>query len=168
MCDEASAADAGSVIRVTIADNNAFFDFAGMVYSIKLVDAKFPPYSQVIPKGNDSIAEVDRLALIEACKAISVASNERTGGVKFRFSKGTLRIEAESPEHGDGADELIIGYTGPNISVGFNAKYIVDACNVLSCEEVVLKLNGELDPLMVAPEAESGDDFLCVVMPMRI
>ena len=29
---------------------NAFFELAGFAFSVKLVDAQFPPYQQVIPE----------------------------------------------------------------------------------------------------------------------
>ncbi|HEX7666254.1 MAG TPA: DNA polymerase III subunit beta, partial [Polyangiaceae bacterium] len=75
-------------------------------------------------------------------------------------------ITSESPETGDGFDEVAVDYGGANITIGFNAKYFLDVLGSLDEEEVVLGLSGELDPAVVRPTSEKS--FLAVVMPMRI
>jgi len=86
--------------------------------------------------------------------------------VKLGFLKGTMRITSESPESGDGFDEIPIDYDGPAITIGFNAKYFLDVLGSLDEEEVILSLSGELDPAVVRPSSDR--QFLAVVMPMRI
>ena len=79
---------------------------------------------------------------------------------------------SESPDSGDGMDEIAVDYGGPNITIGFNAKYFLDVLGSLDDEEVTLGLSGELDPAVLRPGNASdkpGDkQFLAVVMPMRI
>ena len=104
-------------------------------------------------------------------KAVSVAASERTGGVKLTLQKGSMRITSESPESGDGFDEIPVEYAGPNMSIGFNAKYFLDVLASVTDEEVAISLSGELDPAVVRPAGAtttSDREFLAVVMPMRI
>ncbi len=77
-----------------------------------------------------------------------------------------MRITSESPESGDGFDEIAIEYDGPAITIGFNAKYFLDVLGALDEEEVLLNMSGELDPAVVRPVSDR--QFLAVVMPMRI
>ena len=77
-----------------------------------------------------------------------------------------MRITSESPESGDGFDEIPIDYDGPSITIGFNAKYFLDVLAALDDEEIILAMSGELDPAVVRPSSDS--QFLAVVMPMRI
>jgi DNA polymerase III subunit beta len=59
LCDEAAAEakeakDAPKPqVQITQSGSSAFFNGAGMSFSVKLVDAQFPPYSQVIPQNSD-------------------------------------------------------------------------------------------------------------------
>ncbi len=175
MCDELLAegsSDKGALtMNIIESGSNAFFQAGDTTFSVKLVQAQFPPYSQVIPKETDKIVRAPRAALAEALRAVSIASSERTGGVKLSITKGTLRITSESPESGDGFDELSVDYNGPNMSIGFNAKYFLDVLSALTEEEVTLGFSGELDPAVVravGSTVKEGDDFLAVVMPMRI
>ncbi len=173
LCDEALAEQAKEgkdapkpQLHITQSGSSAFFQGAGMTFGVKLVDAQFPPYAQVIPQSSDKKVRVPRAAFADALRAVSIAASERTGGVKLGLSKGTMRITSESPESGDGFDEIPIEYDGPAITIGFNAKYFLDVLGALDEEEIILSLSGELDPAVVRPSSDR--QFLAVVMPMRI
>jgi len=148
---------------------NAFFRLGGVSFSVKLIDAQFPPYDAVIPAMTDRAVKTPRMQFKEALRAVSLAASDRTGGVKLGISENALRITSESPESGNGFDEVSIDYDGPEISVGFNARYLLDALNAIDDEEVTLGLSGELDPAVVRPASEDAkDDYIAVVMPMRV
>jgi DNA polymerase-3 subunit beta len=153
-------------LQITKSGSSAFFQGAGTTFSVKLVDAQFPPYAQVIPQSSDKKVRVPRAAFADALRAVSIAASERTGGVKLALLKGTMRITSESPESGDGFDEIPIDYDGPAITIGFNAKYFLDVLGALDDEEIILGMSGELDPAVVKPSSDR--QFLAVVMPMRI
>jgi DNA polymerase III subunit beta len=175
LCDEMLAEGGGEKgkpeLLITQSGSSAFFHGAGMTFSVKLVDAQFPPYSQVIPQSSDKVVRAPRTAFADALKAVSVAASERTGGVKLSLTKGSMRITSESPESGDGFDEIPVEYAGPNMSIGFNAKYFLDVLASVTDEEVAISLSGELDPAVLRPAGAtttSDRQFLAVVMPMRI
>ena len=153
-------------IQITQSGSSAFFQAAGMTFSVKLVDAQFPPYSQVIPQNSEKQVRAPRAAFADALRAVSIAASERTGGVKLGFHNGTMRITTESPESGDGFDEVPVDYSGPSITIGFNAKYFLDVLGSLDEDDVLLALSGELDPAVLKPASDR--QFLAVVMPMRI
>jgi len=180
LCDE-MIADGGTTnadgekkkpeLHITQSGASAFFQGAGTTFSVKLVDAQFPPYSQVIPQTTEKVVRAPRSALADALKAVSVAASERTGGVKLSLSKGSMRITSESPESGDGFDEIPVEYSGPNMSIGFNAKYFLDVLAAITDDEVAVCLSGELDPAVLRPAGattSSDRQFLSVIMPMRI
>lgn len=175
LCDEMIAEGAGGEkkpeLLITQSGSSAFFQGAGTTFSVKLVDAQFPPYSQVIPQASDKVVRAPRTAFADALRAVSVAASERTGGVKLSLTKGSMRITSESPESGDGFDEIPVEYAGPNMSIGFNAKYFLDVLAAISDEEVAIGLSGELDPAVLRPAGAtttSERQFLAVIMPMRI
>ncbi|MGA3119234.1 MAG: DNA polymerase III subunit beta [Polyangiaceae bacterium] len=153
-------------IQITQSGSSAYFQGGGMTFAVRLVDAQFPPYGQVIPQQSEKIVRVPRAAFADALRAVSVAANERTGGVKLGFGSGTMRITTESPDSGEGFDEIPIDYSGVNLTIGFNAKYFLDVLGALDDEDVELGFGGELDPAVIRPASQRP--FLAVVMPMRI
>ncbi|NUP10275.1 MAG: DNA polymerase III subunit beta [Polyangiaceae bacterium] len=158
-----------TMVSITQSGPNAFFDLAGMRFSVKLVDAQFPPYQQVIPKVTERLVRAPRRPFIEALDAVRIAASDRTGGVKLTTLTGLLRITSESPESGNGFDEVPVDFEGNEMTIGFNAKYFIDVLNAVDDEEVVLGVSGELDPAVLRPAVESDkESFVAVVMPMRI
>lgn len=156
-------------VGITQSGPNAFFELVGIRFSVKLVDAQFPPYSQVIPQTTERALRISRMAFADALRAVSLASSEKTGGVKLTIGKGTMRISSESPESGAGYDELSVDYDGADVTIGFNARYFREALAAIEDEEIVLGVGGDLDPAVVKPGTEHADrSYQAVVMPMRI
>jgi len=169
LAEESRAEKESQSVSITQSGPNAFFSIAGMQFSVKLVDAQFPPYQQVIPAMTERSVHVPRLSFDDALRAISLAANDRTGGVKLSVVPGTLRITSESPDTGNGFDELAVDYQGPEVTIGFNAKYFRDVLGSVDDEEVVLGISGELDPAVLRPAGESAQQsYVAVIMPMRI
>ena len=173
LCEEAltegkDGADA-SEIKMVQSGPNAFFELAGFSFSVKLVDAQFPPYQQVIPETSERTVRAQRAALSDALRAVSVAASDRTGGVKLTLGGGKIRFESESPDSGEGFDEVEADYQGPEVTVGFNARYFLDVLGAITDEEVALSISGELDPAVIKPAGESANkSYQAVIMPMRI
>jgi DNA polymerase-3 subunit beta len=174
LCEEAlgdggkDGADA-SEIKMVQSGPNAFFELAGFSFSVKLVDAQFPPYQQVIPETSERVVRAQRAALTDALRAVSVAASDRTGGVKLTLGGGKIRFESESPDSGEGFDEVSSDYQGPEVTVGFNARYFLDVLGAITDEDITLGISGELDPAVIKPAAESANkSYQAVIMPMRI
>ena len=169
LCDEAGE-DSGSngEIRISQSGPNAFFQLAGFQFSVKLVDAQFPPYQQVIPEHSEQTVRAPRAALADALKAVSVAASDRTGGIKLTLGNGKMRFESENPDSGEGFDEVNVDYSGPELTVGFNARYFLDVLSAVDAEEIELAVSGELDPAVIRPANETTTSYLSVIMPMRI
>lgn len=138
---------------------------AEFVLVSKLIETEFPPYDQVIPTKNDNLIMIARHPFLDALKRVSVVSSDRTLGVKFQISEGSLEIMSSNPSVGEGSERIDVDYGGPEMNIGFNARYFIDVLSVLSDEEVRLEVSGPLDPIVVK---DNSDMFVGVVMPMRI
>lgn len=136
-----------------------------LVLAIKLIDAQFPPYEQVIPKGHKHTVVIDRGQLLDAVKRAQLMSSE-TRGVKLTFADGTLAIASDNPDVGEVREELDADYNGEQLVIGFNPKYLLEILSAVQSDQIAMELGGQLDPGLVRPLA--GDDFTGVIMPMRI
>jgi DNA polymerase-3 subunit beta len=175
LCEEARnevrTAEGEGSPEIVISQNgpNAFFRLAGFQFSVKLVDAQFPPYQQVIPQSTDRTIVAPRAAVIDALKAVSIAASDRTGGVKITTGTNVLRFASESPESGEGFDEVPVEYDAGELMIGFNARYFLDVLAAVDDDEVTIGISGELDPVVLKPRATTeGSSYVAVVMPMRI
>jgi DNA polymerase-3 subunit beta len=142
-----------------------FVKTGDVALAVKTIESQFPPYEQVIPRNNGKVVVVDRAALLEALKRASLMSSE-TRGVRFSVDNGTLQVASDNPELGEVREELDVDYKGGPVSVGFNPRYFTDLLGQMTTEQIRVELAGELDPAVVKPL--EGEDYLGVVMPMRI
>ena len=133
---------------------------------VRLVDGKFPPYEQVVPKKPRRIVSVTRKDLIHALRRVSVLSTDRTRGVKFKFSPKNIDIYASNPDIGEAREELSAQYKGEAFEAGFNARYFLDVLTSIEDEQAVLGLGDETSPCVIKSEHDRG--FTHVIMPMRL
>ena len=153
-------------LEVGFQQGHAFLRLGHTAISVKLIEAQFPPYEQVIPKEHDKSIKLGRVGFLDALKRVSIMSSDKTWGVKFSVEKGTLRITSDNPDLGEGREEIDADYDGPPLTVGFNARYFMDVLDAIESQSVLLELGNELDPGVVRPV--DGGDYLGVIMPMRI
>jgi DNA polymerase-3 subunit beta len=139
----------------------------GVNLALKLTDAQYPPYENVIPKSIERTAVVPRAALIMALKRVSMITSElkASSAVNLTLSAGALRIKGENPDLGESEDEIEVQYDAPEITIGAKADQIVDAIKRMDTDEVLIQLVGDMDPITIKPK--DRDDYTFVTMPMR-
>ena len=57
-------------------------------------------------------------------------------------------------------------YSGDDIEIGFNSKYIMDIVNNLEDEEISINLKDNTSPIIALEN--SNTDLIYVLMPMRV
>lgn len=148
------------------AENSALFKKPGLSMVMRLIDGQFPEYQRVIPKEGEKQVKVDRLRLLESLKRIALLSADKSSAVKLSLDEGRLRITANNPDLGEAKDDIEVGYKGAAITIGFNARYLMDVLGVLESEQVALELGDEHSPGVLHSPGDKA--FTAVVMPMRV
>ncbi len=135
--------------------------------SMRLIEGEFPDYKQVIPQKSERKLLVGVEPLLAALRRVSIVSSERTRGVKMQMEAGKLEISSMNPDVGEANEELAVDYDGSPLSIGFNAKYVMDLLTVLpDSAQVEIGFNDEVSPGVI--RCESDPEYLYVVMPMRL
>jgi DNA polymerase-3 subunit beta len=157
--------ESGPSCKLAIKTPHLFLVQEDLAIAVKLIDAQFPPYEQVIPKDHKKVITIDRMRFIDAMRRAQLMSSE-TRGVKVAASKDGVTIASDNPDLGEVREELDAEYNGDAIAIGFNPKYVVELLGQMQSDQVTLSLGGELDPGLIKPMG--SDEYLGVVMPMRI
>jgi DNA polymerase-3 subunit beta len=157
--------ESGPSCKLAIKTPHLFLVQEDIALAVKLIDAQFPPYEQVIPKDHKKVITIDRARFIDALRRAQLMSSE-TRGVKVAATKEGITITSDNPDLGEVREELDAEYNGDAIAIGFNPKYVVELLGQMTSDAITLKLGGELDPGLIEPTG--GDTYLGVVMPMRI
>ena len=155
-------------LGIWIEDGFLILESDSLKVAMRLIDGEFPDIKQVLPKKKSSQkAVVPSAGLAQALKRVALMVTDKAKCVKLDFSSEMLRISSHSAELGEANEELEISFTGEPVSVGFNAKYLLDIASTLNPEEnLVVELNGELGPGKFYPERD--ESCIGIVMPMRL
>jgi DNA polymerase-3 subunit beta len=130
----------------------------------KLIEGNYPNYRQVIPAETKERVPLNREEFLQALRRAEIMTSEKANSVKLTFGKNNLAITANSPEVGEARETLGVNYKGKEIAIAFNPRYLIDALNALSEDEVFFELIDELSPGVL----KINGPFLYVVMPMRL
>ena len=152
--------------ELALSPKNLFARRGNVTLTVRLIDGEYPDYSRVIPKDNDKIVSIPREPFIGALRRVSLLSNERSRGVVLSVSPAHLEVSTNNPDLGEAREEIAIDYKGPNMNIGFNARYFLDVLDVVRDEKIVLAFKDELSPCLILSEYDRG--FQSVIMPMRI
>ena len=149
-------------------ENHLFFEIGPRLLISRMIDGQFPAYEKVIPKANDKRIEFERDRLTSAVRRVSILSNERSRAVKFLIDKGKVEVTSSSPEFGEAREPLSVDYSGPAMTICFNAQYVQDFLNVVESDVVALELKDEVSQAVMRPVGVEGYDYTYVIMPMRV
>ncbi|MFT5442905.1 MAG: DNA polymerase-3 subunit beta [Myxococcota bacterium] len=158
--------DDANEIDIAFEGNNGLARKGRVTLVMRLIEGEFPNYSQVLPSKIERTVVLPAEDLSRALRRVALLSSERSKAVKLEFTDGKLTISSSNPDLGDASEELDIDFAGDDITIGFNAKYLMDALSTLKAKEVRFGLQNELAPAQFVPTDD--EDTLAVVMPMRV
>ena len=147
-------------------DNHVLFSKGLQSMVVRLIEGAFPNYEQVIPKANSREALISSDAFMKSLKRVAILADEKSHMIRLMFSRGKLELSSEGGELGEGRDELEAGYDGDNLELGMNAHYIIDLLSAMGSEQVTLKMQDQLSPVLAVSPSDKG--LLAIIMPMRL
>ena len=163
LLDEAEDAE----VTLVVAPKDVRVMLKTVSFFMRLVEGEFPDYRQVIPGAPCAQARANRDDLLAALRRISLLASERSHGVKLHLEKGRLELSASNPDQGEAAEDIEVSYTGEPLTVGFNARYLMDVLSVHAEGDVVeIALTDEVGPGVL--KGSQDPEYTYVVMPMRL
>lgn len=157
-------------VSMSFNKTNAFFHIGDTRVVCRLVDAKYPDYNAVIPVDNPHILTLGRTDFQNSLKRIAIYSNKTTNQVILNINEGTLTISAQDLDFSNEATEqLSCSYTGEPMTIGFNAKFLIEMLGVLNCDEIKLELSTPNRAGILLPsEQKENENLLMLVMPVMM
>ncbi len=151
-------------IEVGIQENQVVFSVEGVTLTARRIDGQFPNYKQLVPESFESEVEVGREELLDVVRRTSLMA-QRKSPLRLRFAEGELTVTAQTQDVGEARESLPVKYGGDALEIGFNADFLREGLESVTDDKVRLKLISPLRPGLVQGE---GDDFLYLIMPIRL
>ncbi len=171
-----SAKTIGEVVKIIGDDDENMEFFVGRRhvalaiddYSIvsRKIDGEFIDYKKIMPNSFSTSFKANTKAIASTIERISLIINDQL--------KTPMRCKIESDEIifscatalGRATDSYKAEITGEEFEIGINNRFLLDALKNCDCEEVTINFNGSYSSVIILPT--EGDDFIYMVMPMRL
>jgi DNA polymerase-3 subunit beta len=153
-------------VRVSIGEKHLLFSIDKIQFLTRLIEGSYPNYENVIPQSNEKKMFIGRESFIRVLRRVSVMSKERASAVKFDLVQDKLTVSSSSPDIGEAQEEVATEYKYDKLSLGFNARYVLDVLGGMGTDTVVFEFQDPLSPVLV--KEAGNEDYQCVIMPMRI
>jgi DNA polymerase-3 subunit beta len=157
---------AEAAVRLWLSENQFILNQGSTTMVARLIDGQFPNYEQVVPATSTNRISLQTEDLYGALRRTSAISGERTTPTEFEFQGGKARITCINVDLGEAHEEIPTEYAGPDLKVGFNARYILDFLAAVDVERVTIQITDPLSPSVF--RIADDESYSCVIMPMRI
>jgi len=149
-------------------ENQIMFKVGDVIFSSRLLEGEFPKYQEIIPANFSTKFKANREEFLKGVQLASLFAQGGANIVRLELSpeEGLLSISANTQEIGSNKVEVQGEGEGKDAKIAFNAKYLTDCLQALSCEKVSFEMTESLKPATIRPEGD--ESFLHVVMPVRI
>jgi DNA polymerase-3 subunit beta len=179
LADTAKSLTSGSEVTIALSASGAgdgiigFEGFSGggvRRTTTRLLDGEFPKVRSLFPSEHLTVARVDRAALIESVKRVSLVA-ERNTAVQLAFSDGVLTLDAGSGDEAQASESIEATVTGEDITTGFNPQFLLDGLGAIEAPIVELAFTQASKPAVITgatPDGEVDTDFRYLLMPRRL
>lgn len=153
-------------VEIAVEGSQFILKHSSTILMIRLIEGKYPNYQQFIPQKLPHKVIINKELFLTSLKRVSLLANQKSKAVQLNLSNGRMEISSNNPELGDAKEEIEVKYSGQELKIGFNAKYITDILTSINNEKIDFELNDHISPGLMRPHDDSS--YICVLMPMRI
>jgi DNA polymerase III subunit beta len=157
----------GDKLELQLEQGQVIFAWGNQKLTTRTLEGKYPDYRLLIPKQFQRQITIDRKQLLSALERIAVLADQ-TNLVKFSIDRqdGSIALSVEAQDRGSGRESLTAQISGEDLDIAFNIKYLMDGLKTLLTQEIVISLNGPLEPVILTPLG--GLKMTYLVMPVQL
>lgn len=162
--------DEGTARLYLMKDKIALQSGQMMVIS-KLLSGDYPDVTRVIPQASDSTILLHREELMTLLRQISLFTTEASNSVRFTFTKGQLKLTANTQEIGEGKVSMPANFHDNKMEIAFNPTFFLDILRHSKGETINLSITDSYNPGLITEGAAASSleaSPLFVLMPMRL
>ena len=154
-------------LGVLFGDRWARFTTDTVTVTTQLLEGDFPAYKKLIPTDLPNHLRVDPDVLTAAVKRVQLMARELNTPLRLTFNPTNVVLAARTHGVGEATETVDAEYIGePDMTVGFNPKYLIDALTAYKTIDIQMSFTGQLKPVVVRPCGHP--DYIHLLMPVRL
>jgi DNA polymerase-3 subunit beta len=157
--------DGEVVLTVSPQRNQVLFQGPGLEITSRVIDGRYPDHRRLVPGGSATTATVAAPELSRRLRALTPFAQSSANVVRLGVMTGSVVLSAAATDVGSAQTDLEAAVAGPDTSVAFNARYLLDCPALATDDRVVLHLGGPAAPVVVRRTTDDG--YVYLFMPVR-
>lgn len=159
--------DEEKTLELHIFSNNILIKTEDMLYQSRLLNNSYPDTSKLIPENFEVTITVNLTELYSTIDRVSLLTSEKDKNlIKMELKDNKITLSSTSQEIGK--MEEVIEVTKDNnidMNIAYSSKYMLDALRTLKCENVEIKLNSEIKPIIL--KNKEDENLIQLVLPIK-
>ncbi|CAL4317684.1 Beta sliding clamp [Buchnera aphidicola (Eriosoma grossulariae)] len=156
------------MLKIFITKQSISIQKKDLIFTTKLIDEKFPNYSNILLSNKKKIIEINTKLLRSSILRVAILCNEQFRGISFIISDNQLKITSNN-QIDELAEEIINLHYQNNfekIEFSFNVNYILDVLNIIQGDNVRFILNIPISSIQIEDTIKTFSKY--IIMPIRM
>lgn len=149
-------------VSIQIADRGFSLQCGKLTIHSRLLEGKFPPYRDIIPKKPAMKFQLPREDFQIATSQAAIMKEDDTRRIDIRFANGEAELTAQSSIGKSNVKIDVPDFSGKELEVGFNPDYLLDAMRSCVHENIDVEATEGNKPVVF----RDGDNYLHLIMPL--
>ena len=159
-------ADTNEKVLIQTSESKIRFKIGKVKLISKVIDGKFPDYKKVVPQDNSIQLTVTSLDFVQAIERVITVSADKKEGVKLLIGKDNIKFSVNSTNSGEGNEIIKSNFTGEEMTISFNSKYLTDIASEIEDKNLKINLKDSISPVLMEDMSDKNSYY--VIMPMKI
>ncbi len=155
LAEAAKSLGGASEVQLALGGDTGFvgLNAGGRQTMTRLLDGDFPKFESLWPGESATTAEIETSGLIEGLRRVSLVA-QRFAPVRMAFSDGQVALSAQAEDESSAEEELPAIVNGGDLTIGFNAGYLLDGLNAIHTPRVRMSFTTGTRPTVITPVYE--------------
>lgn len=158
--------DGSGTVSLIHDEQQVMFESGDVSLVARLIEGNYPDYRKLIPAKFSTIAKLSKTDFLNVAKVSSLFARESAGSITINASagEGKISVNAVASQLGENTAAAEADITSDG-EVTLNSRYLIEALNTFSADEVEFCFNGKLEPCILRSPKDPNN--LQLIMPLR-
>ena len=148
-----------------LGDRDASFSSDRGQLTVRVIESTFPNVQQLFPASYPNRLVVSKAGLLEAAGRAALVAEDHIP-VRLGMHEGGVELSVSRQEVGEETEHLEGEYTGEEMTIAFNTRYLTDGVGAIDGDEVVIETIDPLKPGLISGTEDPS--FRYLLMPVRL
>ncbi len=148
-----------------LGDRDASFSSDRGQLTVRVIESTFPNVQQLFPASYPNRLVVAKAGLLEAVGRAALVAEDHIP-VRLAMHDGGVELSVSRQEVGEETEHLAGDYTGEEMTIAFNTRYLTDGVSAVDGDNVVIETIDPLKPGLISGTEDPS--FRYLLMPVRL